>query len=117
MTASRTCRACWTELAPNVGWCLRCYEPVRHLTPREPQLPTIHFLAPRLRDEETRLRAGPTTFGLFGRIVLTIAIVWIPAILVPIFYLPLWAVVAIVMLKDVWRKERPMKTRANRRHS
>jgi hypothetical protein len=74
MTAPRTCRACGADLKGDVMWCLRCYEPVRHLTPREPPLPTVHFLQPKDEGPMSRWKAGVTTFGPVGRITITVLV-------------------------------------------
>ncbi len=109
MTASRTCRACGTELAPNVGWCLRCYEPVRHLTPREPQLPTIHFLTPKEEAPRSRWRAGVTTFGPVGRITITVLVLLLgPWTLNPVAIVigwPMYLVFAILILRSTWKRD------------
>ncbi len=108
MTAPRNCGSCGANLPTDVRWCLQCYEPVRHLSPREPQIPTVHFIHSSQEPKATRWRAGPTTFGPVGRIVLTAVVIVGPTVLVPWPYLPLWAIVAVVILRDVWRKEPPI---------
>src|SRR6185503_15815223 len=75
MTASRTCRACGAGLPGEVMWCLRCYEPVRQLTPRDPGEPTVTFL--RDHDdgpERSRWKGGVNTFGPFGRVLVTVLV-------------------------------------------
>jgi hypothetical protein len=113
MTASRTCRACGAELSPDVRWCLQCYEPVRELTPRPPQLPTIHLVRPDDRPRTSRWRAGPTTFGPIGRLAITALVVLLGpwSLLKGLSGLGLWSllgysVLAVAVLKDVWRRER-----------
>jgi hypothetical protein len=108
MTASRTCRACGADLAPNVMWCLRCFEPVRQLTPRDPPLPTVRFLNPRDERPRSRWRAGATTFGPFGRLAIT-ALVLLCAPLRPgifgVVAWPAYLTLAAVVLRDTWRKD------------
>jgi rhodanese-related sulfurtransferase len=108
-----------------VSWCLRCYEPVRQLTPRERPLPPLAEVeeppewVPRspLRGLEppvySRWRAGPTTFGPVGRIVLTLllAVAFPWGALTTFDPLRLWGmlgygVVAALVLRSAWRKER-----------
>lgn len=118
MTASRTCRSCGADLSPDVMWCLRSYEPVRHLTPRAPQLPplpTVH--EPKPEPRMSRWHAGPTTFGPVGRVVATLVL----ALFAPwhgltgfggmegplmLWYLLGYTAVAAMLLRHIWRKER-----------
>ena len=71
MTAPRTCRACGANLKGDVMRCLRRYALVRQLTPRPPQLPTVHFVQPKDERPMSRWKAGATTFGPVGRIAIT----------------------------------------------
>lgn len=91
-------------------WCLRCYEPVRQLTPAEPQLPVVH----RVPSDDDRLRsrwkAGPTTFGPIGRIVVTVLVLaFAPTSLgnplTLVVYLPAYLVIAAKILRSTWRKD------------
>jgi hypothetical protein len=99
-------------------WCLRCYQPVRQLTPRPAPLPTIHFLDPKANPPTSRWRRGPTTFGPFGRLAITalvaVAAPW--AMLTGLGPLALWSllgysVLAVTVLRDVWRRERVLDPR------
>lgn len=123
MTASRTCRVCGADLPGDVPWCLRCFEPVRHLSPREPQLPTPADLEPidpalvrrdhiwiRLdKPVYSRVRAGPTTFGLWGRCALTALVLamlpWGSFTATSLFYLIGYLPVAGILLAAIWRRE------------
>jgi hypothetical protein len=120
MTASRSCRACGADLSPDVPWCVRCYEPVRHLTPRDAPLPTLpleevvdprtvraDFAPLRVQPREySRTRGGPTSFGLLGRLAVTgVVIALLPwgmigslALVYLVGYLP----VAFVVLRATW---------------
>lgn len=120
MTAPRTCRACGADLKGDVMWCLRCYEPVRQLTPREPQLPPLPVDAvvdPRsvrpdfaplrvARPVYSRTRSGATSFGLLGRLAVTgIVVAMLPwGMLGPItlVYLLGYVPVALVVLRSTW---------------
>ena len=94
-------------------WCLRCYEPVRQLSPRPVQLPTIRFLDPTAAPPTSRWRKGPTTFGPFGRLAITAVVVAVGpwSMLAGLGGLALWyllgySVLAVAVLRDVWRRER-----------
>jgi len=72
-------------------WCLRCYEPVRQLTPRDPQLAPIpsedlidpasvrpdYVPLPRTPRVTSRILSSPTSFGLAGRLAITAVVVLI----------------------------------------
>lgn len=120
MTASRTCRACGADLSPDVMWCLRCYEPVRHLSPRGPQLPVLDVHPPRPDPPTSRWRAGPTTFGPLGRLVATaVVLAFAPwqglagfgsaAGGLTLWWLLGWSFLAVLVLRQVWRKERVLE--------
>ena len=137
MTAPRLCRRCGARLWPDVMWCTQCYEPVRQLTPRDRQLPPIRDIeepppwvrrSPLRGPKETpvysRWRAGPTTFGPVGRILITIVVlVFFPSggyagfgsAMGPLllWYLLGYTLVATVVLRSVWRKERVYDNRAD----
>ena len=110
MTAPRTCRACGTTLSPDVRWCLRCYEPVRELAPREPQLaPLSTATVPRVERPRSRWKAGATTFGPVGRITITlIVLLFAPTSLDPIsifVYWPCYLGLASVVLRSTWAND------------
>jgi hypothetical protein len=112
MTAARTCRACGAELTGDVMWCVRCYEPVRHLTPRSPDL-AVSSLQPVRGDgrPRSRWRAGATTFGPVGRIVVTIGVLlffpWgtIGNPITLFVYLPAYMFLALAVLRSTWRRD------------
>jgi hypothetical protein len=104
-------------------WCLRCYEPIRQLTPRAPQLPTPEGLTPIdpgtvrahhvwLRLEKpvySRVRAGATTSGLWGRVLMTAVVLafgpWGAFGAGTILYLFGYVPIAILFLHAIWRRE------------
>lgn len=130
MTAPRLCRNCGARLWPDVMWCTQCYEPVRQLTPRDRQLPPLREVeepppwvrrSPLRGPKETPVyspwRAGPTTFGPVGRILITIVVVLVfpsggyvgfgsPIGPLLLWYLLGYTVFATLVLRGVWRKER-----------
>jgi hypothetical protein len=115
MTASRTCRACGVELHGDVMWCLRCYEPVRHLTPRDPGDPTISFLRdPDDGSERSRWKAGVNTFGPVGRIVVTLLVLaFAPRstnlVAVAVIW-PAYLASAAIVLRATWKKDHVVST-------
>jgi hypothetical protein len=91
-------------------WCLRCYEPVRQLTPREPQLaPLPTATVPRVERPRSRWKAGATTFGPVGRIAITIIVLlFAPTSLDPIslfIYWPCYLALAFVILRSTWAND------------
>ncbi len=114
-----TCRACGARLSPGIGWCGRCYtskvparrsEPVIVLPEAKPSL----------------WRAGPTTFGLFGKLVVTalmaaigvaaygLAAAWVEVtgsagLAFVLFIVAVYSFVAFVILRSVWRFEPPSR--------
>ncbi len=91
-------------------WCLRCYEPVRQLTPREPQLASLPTAAgPRIERPRSRWKAGATTFGPVGRIAITVLVLlFVPTSLDPIslfLYLPCYLVIAFIILRSTWAND------------
>jgi len=109
MTASRTCRACGENLKGDVMWCLRCYAPVRHLTPRPPQPPAVHLVQPRDERPMSRWKAGATTFGPVGRLTITVLVLlFAPWSMngVAIFVLwPPYLVLAGLVLNGTWKRD------------
>lgn len=121
MTAPRTCRKCEAELAGHVMWCLRCYEPVCHLTPRESAPPGVVFVSSGPQHRTSRWRAGPTTFGPVGRILVTaLVLVLFPwQVLRGLDPLVLWqalgyTLAATLVLRHTWRRERVLDERPGR---
>ena len=104
-------------------WCLRCYEPIRKLTPREPQLPTPP--EPKPIDPETvraghvwlrleqpvysRVRAGATTLGLWGRVLLSVLVLalapWGTLGIASLLYLFGYVPIALLVLRHIWRRD------------
>jgi len=102
-------------------WCLRCYEPVRHLTPRESAPPGVVFVSSGPEHRTSRWRAGPTTFGPVGRILITaLVLVLFPwHVLGDLDPLVLWyalayTLAATLVLRDTWRRERVVDDRPRR---
>ena len=74
MPASRNCTKCGTALPGAVRWCGQCYEPVRGFTPRA-SLHRGDFVGearPVVR--MTRRGGDETSFGLVGRLTITIVL-------------------------------------------
>ena len=104
-------------------WCLRCYEPVRLLTPRDRQLPTPADLVPidpvearpdhvwiRLdKPVYSRVRAGATTWGLWGRVALSAIVLafapWGAFTVTSMLYLLTYIPVSILLLRSIWHRE------------
>ena len=123
MTAPRLCRRCGARLWPDVMWCTQCYEPVRQLTPRERQLPTPPDLQPvdpatirrdhafvrPHRQVYSRVRSGPTTLGLWGRVTCTAIVLfflpWGPFTFVTVLYLVAYMPIAAILLATIWRRD------------
>jgi hypothetical protein len=109
MTAPRTCRACGANLKGNVMWCLQCYAPVRQLTPRPPQPPTVHFVQPKEEHPMSRWKAGATTFGPIGRIAITLLVLLFAPWSMNGFALfvlwPPYLVLATLVLRATWKKD------------
>ena len=102
------CHGCGADLRPDVRWCLRCYAPVRHLSPREPQLPTVNFVH-RNERARSRWRAGATTFGPAGRLVVTAIVLllapWSAGAVTVIVVWPCYLVLAAIVLHSTWRRD------------
>jgi len=91
-------------------WCLRCYEPVRQLTPREPQLPTVNFLHdPDEGRERSRWKGGVNTFGPTGRIAVTVVVLafapWSTNAVALAVAWPAYLAVAGLVLAHTWKKD------------
>ena len=108
MTASRTCRACGAELHGDVMWCLRCFAPIRALSPRKPQLPAVSFVADREEAERSRWKAGVNTFGPGGRVAITLLVLilapWTTNLVVLVVVWPCYLILAGMVLRSTWRK-------------
>jgi hypothetical protein len=93
-------------------WCLRCLEPVRQLTPREPQLPTARPVHTGPVLARSRWKAGATSFGPVGRIAITVGVLLFfpPTLGNPItlfVYLPAYLAIAAMVLRSTWKKDVP----------
>jgi hypothetical protein len=90
-------------------WCLRCYAPVRHLTPRERQIPTITFLPPREELPRSRWKRGATTFGPAGRLAITAVVLllapWSASPIALVVLWPAYLAIAGLVLASTWRKD------------
>jgi hypothetical protein len=96
-------------------WCLRCYEPIRQLTPRDRGEPTITFLRSSEDDaERSRWKAGVNTFGPFGRIVVTLLVLalapWSTNPMTLLVVGPAWLIVAVLVLRGTWKKDDVLST-------
>jgi hypothetical protein len=129
MTAPRACRSCGTPLPRDVRWCLRCYAPVAELTPRPSPPPPLDTAEEPpawvnrspLRDiggappTYSRWRAGPTTFGPVGRLVITAVVMLVfpwDALFtfnpLRLWFLLGYTIFASYVLRHTWRRERVM---------
>jgi hypothetical protein len=91
-------------------WCLRCYEPVRQLTPREPQLPALPSVTvPRVERPRSRWKAGGTTFGPVGRIAITVLVLlFAPTsfdLVALVTFWPCYLALAFVVLRSTWSSD------------
>jgi hypothetical protein len=74
-----TCRRCGAQLSPELAWCGRCYAPV----PTREEVSEIPLrIRTQMRERASRVapvysrwKAGPTSFGAAGRIVLTFGVI------------------------------------------
>lgn len=110
MTAPRTCTACGAALPGDVRWCLQCLEPVRELTPREPQWHPGEFVDNPTHEGRTvphwsRWERSATTLGPVGRTVATaVTVLWamscaVASPLTLIFVAPVMSLV----LYEIWQ--------------
>ncbi len=123
METLETCGTCGARLAPDIGWCPRCYAPRAAAQPSGG-----HAAAPNLRmwyppEEPTppavysRWRGGATTFGPVGRVVITVAILLVHVLLWKVFgfdgvvfllgvgYIA-WSLLSVWILLHVWKRDR-----------
>jgi hypothetical protein len=94
-------------MVPGATWCLQCHVPKR---------PEAMVAEDRTRDQATRTvpeysrtKAGTSSFGLTGRIVITVATLGMLAFLVQFNALGaiLWLIVAVpLILRDTWKRTR-----------
>jgi len=90
-------------------WCLRCYAPVRQLTPRAPQPPTLPIVRPKEERPMSRWKAGATTFGPIGRVGITVLVLlfapWSMNAFAIFVLWPPYLVLAGLVLRGTWRKD------------
>lgn len=95
-------------------WCLRCFEPVRLLSPREQPVPTVQFLVPKEEPERSRWKAGANTFGPGGRIAITGLVLaftpWTTNLVAVAVIWPCYLALAILVLRATWRKDVVQRT-------
>jgi hypothetical protein len=109
------CRACGASLPPDLGWCSTCFTPVTLYAARE-SMRSGYVGAPTPTPRTSRWRAGPTSFGPVGRILTTAVLLaffpwWgmdglTPASVLYLWFLMGWVMLASIVLRQVWRRER-----------
>jgi hypothetical protein len=108
--APANCRSCGAALPPSVRWCSLCNERVLEFSPREPVHTGGYVGELHTEPRYTRWRSSPTTFGPLGRIVVTLAVIlmgpWTAISAFTIIYLPAWIMLATLILKQVWLRQR-----------
>lgn len=113
MPAPRTCRACGAPLPGAVRWCLRCYTPAHEYAPRAP-LHEAGSIAetPKHTEVTSRTKASATTWGLAGRVAITVVIGLMtlntlqPMLQGGFFWLPfftIWCGLAASILRQTWK--------------
>lgn len=124
------CSVCGARLNPDADWCGQCYAATTQVV--RPSMFRVPPPPPVVR-EPSRLRAGATTFGLRGRIGLTIALAAVGALGIAIFGAPYFSsqnpialaylavflgpyvTVAWLVLRDVWKRAwRPIEVLQDR---
>jgi len=114
MPAPRTCRECGAALSPDLRWCGRCLAPITEFAARE-IVPGSYVESPRAQVRYSRWQGGPTSFGPVGRVLATILVFlfgpWTFSSF-PILFGPIWIVIAVVVLKSIWKKERVVEGQA-----
>jgi hypothetical protein len=117
MPIGRNCRSCGAALPADLGWCAVCYTPVTPHAIRPPMHGTGEYVGtPTPTPRTSRWRAGPTTFGPIGRIMVTLCLLalfpWGSAVEVSamaalqLWFLIGWVVLAVVVLRSVWAPTR-----------
>jgi hypothetical protein len=110
VTAPRVCRSCGADLALDVRWCTLCFAPITEYAARE-RLHDGFVGSPQPAVRSSRwTKAGPLAFGPVGRILVTALVLlmgpWGSPSFFTIMYVPIWLGLSIVVLKQVWRRER-----------
>ena len=110
MPAPPTCRHCGATLPPSVRWCGLCQKPVLEFSPREPVHAGNYVCNVRVEARYSRWRASPTTFGPVGRVLATLAVIlmgpWTGISMFSILYVPVWIMLATMILKQVWQRQK-----------
>ena len=110
MPAPPTCRHCGATLPPSVRWCGLCQEPVLEFSPREPMHAGNYVGNVKVEARYSRWRASPTTFGPVGRVLATLAVIlmgpWTGISMFSILYVPVWIMLATMILKQVWQRQK-----------
>jgi hypothetical protein len=104
------CPRCGARLSTGISWCGNCLAPQRrNFAPRPELHPPGYAPEEEPRVVSTRTRAGPTTHGLRGRVIWTVAIVGVfifglftPFVLSFVIGYPMLAGMA---LRSIWKRE------------
>lgn len=121
------CANCGARLAENAGWCGQCFAPVTTESPPEPEASPVpdageprifahpDSTRPPLHPEWSRWKKSSTTFGPFGRIVASLAL------LLPLYFfffagvigfvgLVMWVGIVMPMaLRSIWARGRVVR--------
>ena len=115
------CEACDSRIPDGAEWCGLCLTRVPR-APKSPAPPLAEAAPPPVAREGSRTREGALTFGITGRVVITILVVLVGAgglslFLIPYFtshshvalayaavFLVPYSVVAWLILRDVWKR-------------
>jgi len=121
------CEACDSRIPAGADWCGLCLTRVTR-APQQPAHPNAVGLPPPVAREASRTREGALTFGIKGRLVITIAVVLVGAIGMSLFLIPFftahshvalaysavflvpYSLVAWLVLRDAWKRAwRPLE--------
>jgi len=141
-----TCRACGATLSKDIPWCGQCFTPIEAKGPKHEPLPReLHarevaapaaaptavadpgnVVAVPEAERPSIVRAGPTSFGIVGKLAITAVLIGIGAgaflfledwraetdelLAFEFFFLGAYAILAAVILFFTWRVERRPKT-------
>jgi hypothetical protein len=92
-------------MVPGATWCLRCQVPKRP----EVLATEARGQATKVVPQYSRTKAGPSSFGLTGRVLITIATLAMLVFLIKFNILGgiLWLIVAVpLILRDTWKRTR-----------
>lgn len=117
------CRVCNAELNPDIDWCGQCYTPVEKPghEPLERPEPVGNEVLPA--PEYSAVKAGPYSFGLLGKLILTSLVVGVGAALgltatrigsfygtmglaLVLMFIGIYTVIAVIGLWGIWRPTR-----------